>query len=51
MDLTTLSEIEIKAMAYDRLAFIETAQREIQALNQELVARKNKLPVEKPAKK
>jgi hypothetical protein len=44
MDLTALSEIEIKAMVYDRLAFIENAQREIQMLNQELAARKQTKP-------
>lgn len=51
MDITSLSEIELKAMVYDRLAFIENAQKEIQALNQELAARKNKPAVAKDVKK
>ena len=36
MDITTLSQTELKALAYDQLATIETAQKNLQAINQQL---------------
>lgn len=36
MDLTKMSDVEIKALAYDQMVVIENAQRNIQLINQEL---------------
>lgn len=36
MDITALSQTELKALAYDQLATIETAQKNLQAINQQL---------------
>ena len=45
MDITTLTDNEIKALAYDQMALIEQAQRNLQACNQEL-ARREQQPKE-----
>ena len=36
MDITALSQTELKALAYDQLATIEAAQKNLQAINQQL---------------
>ena len=42
MDISKLSETEIKATCYDQLALIEQAQANLRALNAELVKRQEK---------
>lgn len=36
MDLSKMTDIEIKAAVYDQMVIAESAQKNIQALNQEL---------------
>ncbi len=36
MDITKMSLVELKALAYDQLAIIENAQKNIQAINQQM---------------
>jgi len=46
-NLTQLTETELKALAYDQINILETAQRNLKAINQELYTRsqtqKNKI--------
>ena len=39
MDITQLSDTELKALAYDQFATIEVAQKNVQAINAELAKR------------
>lgn len=40
-----LTDVELKALAYDRLALIEQANNEVKAINTELYNRSQKQPV------
>jgi len=48
MDLTKQTEVELKALAYDEMVKAQTAQSNVQVINQEL-AKRNEAPV-KPVK-
>lgn len=48
MDITTKTVVELKALAYDELAKLETAQRNIALINAEI---KKKVEAEQPAEK
>lgn len=41
-DIKKLSDVEIKALAYDELARLELCQNNLRILNQELALRSNK---------
>jgi hypothetical protein len=41
MDITTKTVVELKALAFDELVKLETAQKNLETLNQELVKRAN----------
>lgn len=44
MDISKLSLAELKATVYDQLVLIERAQKNVQALNQEIIGRGDPLP-------
>lgn len=44
MHIKTLSEIELKALAYEQVVNLQTAQAKIAAINQELSLRAKKVP-------
>jgi hypothetical protein len=47
MDITTLSAVELKAIAYDEMVRLQLAQQNITAINQELAKREKEMSVPK----
>ena len=48
MDITKLTVVELKALAYDELAKMEVAQNNLKTINQELAKRSQPAVEEKP---
>jgi hypothetical protein len=46
MDITKSTVVELKALAFDELVKIETAQKNVQMLNQELAKRETEVKPE-----
>lgn len=56
MDITQMSDTELKALAYDQMAQIELSRSNLQAINAELEKRRSQpateaQPTEEPTKK
>ena len=49
MDLSKLSEIELKALGYEQLTILQQTQQNLALINQELTSRVK--PTDKPVKK
>lgn len=48
VDMKTMSEIELKALAYDQIGVMENARKGVEAINQELSRRQQLNIVAKP---